>query len=142
MTSEQGYYSCQAGNLGSYNAAIFNLDNTIGEFIGVIQYYRLVIGFIIPHALTRIYYNLVVTAFTRNYYVKGIDPTNILLLCDLNNPYIPLKDVRMTTQQPATYNNPIVLNDLNQFDNFLLCAQGTSNQLLSSLSVIGYYLDA
>ena len=48
MTSEQGYYSCQAGNLGSYSAAIFNPDNTIGEFIGVIQNYRLVNGFIIP----------------------------------------------------------------------------------------------
>ena len=93
------------------------------------------------HALTRIYHHLVVAAFTRNYYVKGIDPTDILLLCDLNNPDIPLKDVRMTTQQAAIYNNPIVLNDLNQFEDALLCAEGTSSQLLSSLSVIGNHLD-
>ena len=92
--------------------------------------------------LTRIYLHLVVTAFSSNYYVKGIDPTDILLLCDLNNPNIPLKDVRMTTQQPATYNNPIVLNDLNQFNNLLLCGDGTSNRFFLLLSVIGNYLDA
>ena len=92
--------------------------------------------------MTRIYHHLVVTAFSQNYYVKGIDPTNILLLCDLNNPNIPLKDVRMTTQQAAIYNNPIVLNDLNQFEDALLCAEGTSSQFLSSLSVIGNYLES
>ena len=46
------------------------------------------------------------------YYIKGIDPSDIRLLCDFDNPVIPL-DYVMWRYSGVNYTNPIKLNNFN-----------------------------
>ena len=71
-------------------------------------------------------------------YIKSINPSNILLLCDLNNPTIPLDSV-MWRYSGVNYTNPIKLNNLNASDAVILsCLNKVFNDSLDiRLSVYG-----
>ena len=57
-------------------------------------------------------------------YVKGIDPINIILLCDLEISIVNLGTIKwVDSRTTQTYNNPLILNDLNTANELTLTCQ-------------------
>ena len=69
------------------------------------------------------------------YYIKGINPSNILLLCDLNNPSIQLDSV-MWRYSGVNYTNPIRLNNLNATDAVTFSCLTAFNDLLDIILTV------
>ena len=73
-----------------------------------------------------------------SYYIRGIDPDDIMFLCDPDNTITPLNDIRWK-YEANIYNNPFMLNEAGLINGTISCIND-STIFDTNLSVVGLLL--
>ena len=60
-------------------------------------------------------------------YIKGIDPTNIQLLCDPYDTTVPLSSIKLE-YSGGQFDNPLILNEAGSIDDVVDCVFGSSKR--------------
>ena len=85
------------------------------------------------------FHSSVATPGMSYYYIRGVDPSNILLLCYINSIDIQIFTVKWKLSG-VDYDNPIKLYDLNAMDaTQVACRVRTANIYAIVLTVYGKY---
>ena len=71
-------------------------------------------------------------------YIKGIDPTNIQLLCDPNDTTVDLNTIKLE-YSGKQFNNPLILNEAGSISGIIQCSCGSSIQLQFLLVILGLF---
>ena len=126
--SEPGYSTCLLTGLASYTTAIYSKSNTLSQFK---SYY----------VILNISMNVILIDISKkksSYYIRGIDPDDIMLLCDPDDTITPLNDIRWK-YEANIYNNPFMLNEAGLINGTISCIND-STIFDTNLSVVGLLL--
>ena len=133
--SQQGFYQCriqkQDGTLSVYTVGVFDLEVTTGIVLNTIKYDTFQNSDLFDN-------NNLVAEEGRTYsYTRGIDRTDILLLCaPMNNSINPI-NYRWRVGVRLTKNNPILVSSLSSSSLNYVCEVLSTDILSISLIVRG-----
>ena len=135
FNSQQGFYLCriqkQDGTLSVYTVGVFDLEVTTGIVLNAIKYDTFQNSDLFDN-------NNLVAEEGRTYsYARGIDRTDILLLCaPMNNSIDPIS-YRWRVGVRLTKNNPILVSSLSSSSLNYVCEVLSTDILSISLIVRG-----